>query len=113
MITKQQLELAANAAGYQLEEIRGVLKRWVDSKTGMGGGWLPWHPVTDKSDSFDLMVACGILPFWSELHCSCVVNRGKRGDLFNMVNYKDHNNDKGLATMWAVFLCAVEIGRAM
>ena len=107
--THKQLELAAKATGYQLEDIKGVLHRWVDSETGMGGCWLPWQPVTDKSDSRDLEVECKISLLWSNELVRADSHRG----IDTFAYYKDYNNDKGLATMWAVFLCAVAIGEAM
>ena len=88
--TREQLELAAKAAGYKPNI---------------------WYPVTDKSDSFDLMVACGIELMYFDDHVSA--HSDFLMGISFCVDLKEHNNDKGLATMWAVFLCAVEIGRAM
>ena len=91
--TREQLELAAKAAGMNQTE-----------------SWLAynWQPTTFKSDSFDLMVTCDIEPEFFD-NCVTATACGVMWDEW----LKDHNNDKQLATMWAVFLCAVEIGRAM
>jgi hypothetical protein len=103
--TREQLELAAKASGIVIHHWFGddprIAMAKPNSKDEKYRTWLPWK---DKSDSFDLMVACEIeLKYFD----SCVTSA-----CFS-VPYKDHNNDKGLATMWAVFLCAVEIGRDM
>ena len=101
--TREQLELAAKAAGLTLKDCtcKKELKCVETNKH--------WNPTTSKSDSFDLMVACGIEPMFHDTAVSAL-----SGSDFHTepVYYKDHNNEKGLATMWAVFLCAVEIGRA-
>ena len=104
--TREQLELAAKAAG-----IEGW---WTGSDycyryIGNPNVPIPWQPWEYKPDSFDLMVAIGgghIAYFQGKIHFYTE-------DEMACVALADHNNDKGLATMWAVFLCAVEIGRAM
>ena len=102
--TREQLELAAKAAG---------IKGWWSGSCycyGYNGNQnvpIPWQPWEHKPDSFDLMVACRIEPEFFD-NCVTATALGVMWDEW----LKDHNNDKGLATMWAVFLCAVEIGRA-
>ena len=104
--TREQLELAAKVVGIEIHH-------WFDNDpritipepTDLTVKYRTWQPVTDKSDNRDLELACEIeLKFFSPLGI-------KANDAW--FYYKDYNNDKGLATMWAVFLCAVEIGRAM
>jgi hypothetical protein len=103
--TREQLDLAAKAAGI-------VIRHWISNgpcviisePSAKYEQYKRWLPVTSKSDSFDLMVACEIELRYFD---SCVTV-----GCFS-VPYKDYNNDKGLATCAAVFLCAVEIGRAM
>ena len=112
--TREQLELAAKALGLtvlgEYDESSGIV---VLSPIE---GQAYWNPVTDKSDSFDLMFTCGIRPYWTNSeffdgsdYCAATTRHLESG----IVLYKDHNNDKGLATMWAVFLCAVEIGKSL
>jgi hypothetical protein len=102
--TREQLELAAKAAGYKLffHERAGYAPQ-----PSIGGK--VWNPVADKSDSFDLMVACKISLLWGD----GIVRADSHRGIDTFAFYKDHNNDKGLATMAAVFLCAVAIGEAM
>jgi hypothetical protein len=109
--TREQLELAAKAAGI-------VIHHWISNEpcviisepNAKYEQYKRWLPVTDKSDSFDLMVACEIEPMFHSNGVSALSG----GDIATQpFFYADHNNDKRLATMTAVFLCAVEIGRAM
>jgi hypothetical protein len=106
--TREQLELAAKAAGIT------VLPDYVDGVgimiIGPVGRPEYWEPTTSKSEIFDLMVAIGVESSFSTSDNYFFCYSGK---YYGCANIKDHNNDKGLATMWAVFLCAVEIGRAM
>ena len=99
---------AAKAAGIVIED-------WTHESNPMyrnaKGHWGVWRPVTDKSDSFDLMVACGIeLAFGHEGEVQAF---GANNRYYVYVKIADHNNDKGLETMAAVFLCAVEIGKSL
>jgi hypothetical protein len=107
MPTREQLELAAKAAGLT------VLPDYVDGVgimiIGPVGRPEYWEPTTSKSEIFDLMVACKISLLWGD----GIVRADSHRGIDTFAFYKDHNNDKGLATMWAVFLCAVELGRAM
>ena len=107
--TREQLELAAKAAGKKLA-YEMYAPTWGFGKNGIklhDGSW--WHPVTSKTDSFDLMVACKMYVDTA----SNTIAFAAAGKTQVSAYLKDHNNDKELATMWAVFLCAVEIGRAM
>jgi hypothetical protein len=107
--TKEQLELAAKAAGYKLSWFR---REGFEPQPTIGDG--AWHPTTDKSDSFDLMVACGISVSF-EPENDLVTATDTYSWEYSSIDIKPehNNNDKGLATMAAVFLCAVEIGRGM
>jgi hypothetical protein len=107
--TREQLEFAAKAAGLESNDDTGEMLYWFHSEDTMGGGWGAWNPITDKSDSFDLMVACKISLLWGNELVRADSHRG----IDTFAYYADHNNDKGLATMWAVFLCAVEIGKSL
>ena len=111
--TREQLELAAKAAGLESNDDTGEMLYWFHSEDTMGGGWGAWNPVTDKSDSFDLMVTCGIEVKYYKEHVLANYLVNNKLPCMAVTFYKDHNNDKGLAIMWAVFLCAVEIGRSL
>ena len=104
--TREQVELAAKAAGLtvldEYAEGPGIMVR------SPIYGREYWNPTSYKPDSFDLMVACGIEPLFYVTNVLCTKPVG-----FGRAYYADHNNDKGLAIMWAVFLCAVEIGRSL
>jgi hypothetical protein len=107
--TREQLELAAKAVGltyYGYDVHKGLqLDKPYDIRHIT---W--WNPVTTKSDSFDLMVACGI---HSDFSNEDLVFCSYWGHHHVKTHLSKYNNDKGLATMWAVFLCAVEIGRGL
>jgi len=101
-----QLELAAKAAGHTTFHGSRTSKGGVHLEDG-GKVW-EWNPTTSKSDSFDLMVACGIEPMFHD----CAVSALSGSDFHtDPVYWLDQ--DKQLATMWAVFLCAVEIGKSL
>lgn len=109
--TREQLELAAKAAGYEHCKTYLIPPNFAADgiliKRGEGGyRW--WNPIASKSDSFDLEVDCEIEPMFHDTAVSAL-----SGSDFHTapVYWLDH--DKGLATMWAVFLCAVEIGRSL
>jgi hypothetical protein len=110
--TREQLELAAKVAGVtHIEYTNGY-----DGKYGLqlcdeiGRHTRSWNPTTSKSDSFNLMVACGIEVAFDNVN-GVVDTTHTTLNSYIFLDYKDYNNDKGLATMWAVFLCAVELGR--
>ena len=100
--TRKQLELAAKAAG--IKGFAGARGFWFIAEQRY------WKPVTDKSDSRDLMVACEIeLAFGDEEEVQAFGGNNS----YAFAKIEDYNNDKGLATCAAVFLCAVEIGRSL
>lgn len=49
---KELLELAAKAAGIEIQDER----IWVDAKETMGGSWEKWNPLTDDGDALRLAV---------------------------------------------------------
>jgi hypothetical protein len=102
--TREQLELAAKAAGYSY--------KWQHSKFRVSrhdtNGWSEaWYPVKDASDNLNLRDSCEINISYF-ISCVAATSRGKTIDVYYS-DYKDKND----ATRWASFLCAVEIGRAM
>jgi hypothetical protein len=103
---REQLELAAKAAGLFLKW-GNLNAAYVKNEDGV---LVRWNPTTSKPDSFDLMVACEIDIKHTESYVAAIATKAIRCSYG--IYYKDHNNDKGLATMWAVFLCAVEIGKS-
>ena len=112
--TREQVELAAKAAGLILNftEEGLVFAHKKDCPVG-DTVTREWLPATNKSDSFDLMVACKIAP---KIFDSIVIAQTlffAKHQAKTEAWFSDHNNDKSRATMWAIFLCAVEIGRAM
>ena len=108
--TNEQLKLAAKAAGIAIHHWIGNEPRVVISEPNAKyEQYKRWLPVTDKSDSFDLRVAID-----ANIRVNgnyVLVNKGRHAAGVGF--YEDHNNDKGLATMRAVFMCAVEIGRSL
>jgi hypothetical protein len=112
--TREQIELAAKAVGLTYTMHNDVFEILETSADGQKQGFRPWQPVTSKSDSFDLMVAidADIKRYTDGVRCVYRTHMLPK-DIVGTAYYKDHNNDKGLATLWAVFLCAVEIGRSL
>lgn len=62
MNDRELLVLAAKASGFEVKEIdtgpfRGELKRRVvPAPSGIASKWLPWRPLKDDADAFDLIV---------------------------------------------------------
>jgi len=105
--TREQLELAAKAAGIEIYLTKSTPDR-VFYRLDICE---EWRPTEDKSESFELMVACGIDVEFNE--AAGIVYTEKHSCCIRVFVDEDYNNDKGLATMWAIFLCAVEIGGAV
>lgn len=57
MTDKELLELAAKAAGIEIQDERV----WVDAKETMGGSWEKWNPLTDDDDALRLAVKLHLL----------------------------------------------------
>jgi len=102
--TREQLELAAKAAGIELE--------WVDSD---GNYWLgnevPWNPLTDDGDALRLAVKLKIEIVFTEN----TVWLGKQHQLGDYIVdlYEPLNNDPYAATRRAIVRAAAELGRGM
>jgi hypothetical protein len=104
--TREQLELAAKAAGIVIEDWTEEGNPMYRNDKGHLGIWIP---TLDKYESFDLMVAIDANITVRGKYVFVNSGRHAAGVAF----YKDHNNDKGLALCAAVFMCAVAIGEAM
>jgi len=102
--TREQLELAAKAAGIDVRAINQDSIFTEDENHQLKR----WKPTTSKSDSFDIMVACGIEPMFHDCAVSALSGSDFRTEPIYWLD-----QDKGLATVWAIFLCAVEIGRGL
>jgi hypothetical protein len=106
MNDKELLELAAKAAGIELE--------WVDSD---GNYWLgnevPWNPLTDDGDALRLAVKLEIdIEFWGgfdEVRTSQYSSTTETDEL-SVEEYKD---DPYAATRRCIVRAAAEIGRGM
>jgi hypothetical protein len=109
-MTPTREQLAAKAAGIVIHHWIGDEPRVVISEPNAKyEQYKPWQPVTNKSDSFDLMVA-------GKINIQHLDELGRvfagDGSTLQMEEYKDHATEAD-ATMWAAFLCAIKTGRAM
>jgi hypothetical protein len=105
MTDKELLELAAKAAGIEVEDDHV----WVNSKHGMGGSWEKWNPLTDDGDALRLAVKLGFL-----VDISLQRNESESGG--NGAKYQvelHRNSDPYAATRRAIVRAAAEIGKEM
>lgn len=107
MIDREMLELAAKAAGYEVEvDHKGVFH--IHEGTG-SQSWRPWNPLDDDGDALRLAVKLGLD---IEMQEDCVYANG-----FGVQNYQLfewHNNDPYAATRRAIVkAAAAEIGKGM
>ena len=100
MSDKALLELAAKAAGIELEFVDAEGTYWL-------GNEVPWNPLNDDSDALRLAVKLRLeLGFPKEY---CVWSFGTNG----VVCTEDPSNDPYAATRRAIVRAAAEIGRGM
>jgi len=106
--TREQLELAAKAAGIEGEIRQSSPDNYWFQPVGLKS---PWRPHESKTDSFDLMVACLISPRFSWSGDSVIALTSRQVPPLR-VDFTDYPT-VGDAVMAAIFLCAVEIGRGL
>lgn len=117
MTDKKLLEMAAKAAGIQLE---GVVEQGVDAGKGVLVNGLWWAPLHDDGDAFRLAVKLG------ERFPCCVVgifNRAAfphastsvvhRDGTETYIEQENGDEDVGTATRRAIVRAGAEIGKAM
>lgn len=73
MTDRELLELAAKAAGYQIEDREGGALAIVRD-----GRWWLWNPLTDDGDVFRLAVTCDIAFMLETERASATTNTGLR-----------------------------------
>jgi len=102
--------LAALAAGLPIRFRKdiGCFVRMHNSCAKDQGFWGAWVPLANKSDSFDLMVACGIQIDTSEDDWHSATYWIDEMNINGFI-YPPHDSQEA---MKAIFRCAVEIGRA-
>lgn len=100
---RELLELAAKAAGHQIDPIDAMH----DPED-----WAVWNPLTDDGDALRLAVRLKIEVAPEVFSKSRVDARSPRGKwLWEM--YEDHGDDGKKAARYAILRAAAEIGRAM
>jgi hypothetical protein len=106
MADRELLELAAKAAGYEVEvDHKGVFH--IHEGTGPQS-WRPWNPLVDDGDAFRLAARLKIqvtfFTFKDNVVSAC---------WFGAPAVDVENTDIEAAAREAIFLMAVEIGRGM
>lgn len=96
---RELLELAAKAAGYEIEE----WDAWGFAQTKEQERW---NPLVDDGDALRLAVKCGIDLVQFSAHVRCDVTG--ISDVYQM-----HEGDPYAATRRAIVRAAAEIGRSM
>lgn len=120
MTDKELLELAAKAAGLELDEVHlayledenTFIRHEPDSDRISG----EWNPLTSNSDAFQLMVNLNfcVTQWTSESGYQPHVMVGYKRKQNNGGNIvEDHKNDALSATRRAIVMAAAEIGKGM
>ena len=109
---RELLELAAKAAGLQVDE-HSLSAVWREYRKvallNSQGGHTLWNPLTDDGDEARLEAALGLNVWWLPGQVS-VFTRGDRGC---SEPFSDHNGDKQAARCRAGVRAAAAIGEAM
>ena len=99
---KEQLELAAKAAGIEIQDER----IWVDAKETMGGSWEKWDPLTDDGDALRLAVKLRLhITVWPD-----AIGIGTNGRGYEELKWTD---DPYAATRIAIVRAAAAIGEQL
>lgn len=112
MITRETLELAAKAAGYDvtLEECHGIAfavrRQNLESSLMLINNWNPEH---DDGDSARLRTDCGLSVEMSYAGAQVIDRRGSG----YYARYDGHAGDKHAALRYATLMVAAEIGGRM
>lgn len=108
MNDRELLEMAAKAAGYEVEfDHKGI----AHIHEGSGNqSWSQWNPLDDDGDCARLESAVGIDVAWRGLF---VVAEMKDRIFHSYEFFKDYDGDKNRARRYASTKCAAEIGRNM
>ena len=107
--TKEQMELAAKAAGYELSWL------WGEALIHVNDASISWSPLTSGDDSQRLQVKLRIDVEWRNEFCvsAFVADGGYVAKMSHFENFDPTNQDDDMRSMReAIFLVAVEIGRA-
>lgn len=111
MTDRELLELAAKAAGYEVEvDHKGVVHIHEGTRPQ---SWRPWNPLNDDGDALRLAVKLGIEPrFIDNSHSNGV--EPSRVTLHNISGIVEKvGDDSYAATRRAIVRAAAEIGRNM
>jgi len=115
-ITRETLELAAKAAGYEVKfadccgKTIAVMREKVASHLTAVRDWNPEH---DDGDSARMRTDLSLnVDFDVDDVAAVLANRGMYGGRA-FERYADHNNDKHAALRYATLMVAAEIGRRM
>jgi hypothetical protein len=109
MIDRELLEMAAKAAGYEIEKsmVGG------EEKLYLKGDLLQWNPLTDDGDALRLAVRLNLALLFPMCGDSKPqVGAGQVGSL-TAAKIEDAEPDKCAATRRAIVRAAAEIGKAM
>lgn len=103
-ITREHLELAAKAAGYELDWETDVPNRVHPFRGGLKN-YEPWQPHEDPFDSWLLAADCFMQIDFADSSVKVWIDGGPK-----VINF---GSTAGITAMEAVTLAAAEIGRAM
>lgn len=108
MKDRELLELAAKAAGYEVEfDYAGV----AHNHEGSGAtSWAQWNPLTDDGDALRLAVKLRI-PIWFDTDMSVIANQRNCGDLGCRVETGASDLGGYAATRRAIVWAAAELGK--
>lgn len=114
LTTRQMLELAAKAAGYQVvwSNTFDRFERFETSESGFQRYVGPFCPHEDDGDSKRLAVSLGI-DVLHGIHDVYAISGHGADKIDCTARYEHHNNNADAAWRWAVLQVAAQIGRSM
>ena len=113
-ITREDLEMAAKAAGLHLAWRGEPLSSHVSGEEEFGDAdyLLYWNPGTDDGDCARMCAAVGIGSQWDD-DCLWASSETTKRSINIYAAFKDHANDKCAARRHASVKLAAAVGRAM
>ena len=115
---RKMLEAAAKACGYgELIFCNGADDDGYDNgvwkytlRRDESGKLLLWNPLSNHSDTAEMCANLGICTLWGNEFVEMMLSDDFNGTTTCFAHYKDHDNSRLKAWMYAAMMCAAKIG---